>query len=87
MTQIRDIILFRKMIAPAALQFLFWAGVGGCFYGGYVLWVLDVWAWPFPVILGPILLRVATEFALVTFRIHEQLVQISNQMPKSPKNQ
>jgi hypothetical protein len=73
-----DIALFKRMISPLILQLLFWAGVFGCMYGGYVLLSLDHWAWPFPLFIGPLLVRVIFEGALLSFRVYDQLVLIAD---------
>lgn len=78
MKTLLDIFLFKRMISPVILQILFWAGVLGCLYGSYVLYSLENWAWPFPLILGPLLVRVIFEAALLSFRIYDQLVAIAD---------
>jgi len=64
------------MASPVFLQILFWAGIGGCLYGTYVLFILDNWAWPFALILGPILTRVIFERAVLSFRTYDRIVNI-----------
>jgi len=36
-----EIIIFKKMISPFILQFLFWGAIGGTLYGTYVLLKFD----------------------------------------------
>ena len=67
------ILTFRKMVAPVVLQILFWAGVAGCLYGAYVLYHLGNWAWPFPLFLGPLIVRVFFEHAILAFRVYDRL--------------
>lgn len=64
------------MASPFLLQLLFWAGVGGSVYAAYVLYTLDNWAWPFPLIFGPILARVIFERAIIAFRSYDRLCDI-----------
>lgn len=76
MQKLWHILCFRIMVAPYLLQLLFWAGVGGCLYGGYVLWSLDQPSWPLPLIFGPLLLRVLFERALIAFKTYDRQGEI-----------
>lgn len=80
MRKIIDVLLFKIMIAPIILQILFWAGIGGTLYGTYVLYNMDHWAWPFPLFLGTLLVRVIFEMALLNFRIYSRLSEISHHL-------
>ena len=71
--EMRDILTFERMIAPAVLQVLFWAAIGGNLYGTYVLVALGSWAWPFPLVLGTLVVRVLFEVALLLFRIYDRM--------------
>ncbi len=71
------ILSFQRMISPVLIQIIFWAGVGGSLYGTYVLFTLGNWAWPFPLIFGPLLMRVLTESWILAFRAYDRLVEIS----------
>lgn len=73
MGKITEILVFRRMIAPVLLQLLFWAGVIGCLYGAYVLYKLGNWAWIFSAFLGPLLVRVIFEHAILSFKTFEEL--------------
>lgn len=77
MKSIWSIITFQRMISPILIQIIFWAGVGGSLYGTYVLVTLGNWAWPFPLIFGPLLMRVLTESWILAFRAYDRLVEIS----------
>ena len=52
MSNITRILSFQKMVSPFLLQILFWAGIGGVFYGTYVLIKLDHWAWWIALLAG-----------------------------------
>ena len=78
MTAFADIVFFRRMIAPVLLQFLFWTGIGGTFYGAWVLYQLGNWAWWMPLIFGSLMTRVIFEFAIITFRSYERLAEIAD---------
>lgn len=85
MTTLKDILTFRRMIAPIALQILFWAGIGGTLYGSYVLFSMGNWAWPFPLIFGTLATRVLFETLILAFRsygrqcdIHAELVKLNS---------
>jgi len=75
-----QILLFREMIAPIVLQMLFWAGVAGCLYGAYVLHALGNSFWPLPAILGPLIVRVIFEQAILAFRSYDRLGEIRDQL-------
>lgn len=76
-TTIGDVLTFRTMLSPFLLQLLFWAGIGGCLYGTYVLVTLEHWAWWMALLFGPILTRVIFERALLAFRSYERLSEIA----------
>ncbi len=71
-----DILTFRKMISPYVLQVLFWAGIGGCLYGTYVLISLDHWAWWTALLFGPLVTRVLFERAIVAFQSYERMNEL-----------
>lgn len=76
MAGILDILLFRRMIAPVILQFLFWGGIGGTLYGTYVLVELGHWAWWMALVFGVLMTRVVFEFGIIAFRSYERLCEI-----------
>lgn len=78
-----ETLVFRRMVSPIVLQILFWAGIGGALYGTYVLFHLGNWAWPFPLILGPLLIRVIFERAILAFRTYDRLGDIHTELMKS----
>lgn len=73
---ILDILAFKRMVSPVILQLLFWAGIGGCLYGTYVLIMLENWAWPFPLIFGPLIVRVIFEKFILAFRTYDRLCDV-----------
>ena len=77
MTAFADIVFFRRMIAPVLLQFLFWTGIGGTFYGAWVLYQLGNWAWWLALVFGVIGTRVLFEGLIVAFRSYDRLCEIS----------
>lgn len=76
------ILKFERMISPTVLQLLFWAAIGGTVYGSWVLFGLDNRAWPIPLVLGPLVLRVVCERALIAFRSYNCLVEIRDQLSR-----
>jgi hypothetical protein len=76
MNAIVEILTFRRMIAPAILQILFWGAIGGVIYGTWVLWQLGNLAWPLPIIFGTLLVRLLFELAILRFRSYDCLVEI-----------
>ena len=77
MSRIKRILSFQEMISPFLLQILFWAGIGGVFYGTYVLLVLEQWAWWIALVVGTLLTRVIFERAMLSFRSYDRLVEIT----------
>jgi hypothetical protein len=61
---------------------MFWAAIGGCLYGTWVLFKLGNWAWPFPLIFGPLLTRVIFEKLLITFQIYDRIKDIHEEIKK-----
>ena len=80
MSGLVDFLVFRRMVAPILLQVLFWTGIGGTFYGSWVLYQLGNWAWFMPLIFGTIFTRVLFEFALIAFRSYERLCSIEEML-------
>ena len=76
MNALVDFLLFRKMVSPLLLQVLFWAGIGGTFYGAYVLIQLDNWAWGPALVFGTLGTRVLFERLLLSFRSFEHLEEL-----------
>jgi hypothetical protein len=68
------------MISPVLLQVLFWAGIGGVFYGTYTLIRLDQWAWWLALIFGSLLVRVIFERAILSFRSYDRLDEIASML-------
>jgi hypothetical protein len=72
-----DIVTFRKMISPDLLQLLFWGGIGGTFYGTYVLIKLEHWAWWIALIFGCLVTRVIFERLILAFRTYDRISEIA----------
>jgi len=80
MTVIWELLTFRRMLAPVILQILFWAAIGGVFYGTYVLFTLDNWIWPLPLIVGTLAVRVIFETAILAFRAYDRLGEVRDEL-------
>lgn len=80
MTDLMRVLSFRKMISPALLQLLFWAGIGGVLYGTYTLITLDQWAWWMALVFGTLLVRVIFERAMLSFRAYDRLEEINSRL-------
>ncbi len=78
-----DILTFERMIAPILLQILFWAGIGGTFYGAFVLINLGHWAWWMALVFGTLGTRVLFEIAILEFRSFDRLGDIRNALQTS----
>lgn len=77
MKRVLDVLTFRTMVSPIVLQLLFWAGIGGCVYGTYVLYSLDNGLWWMPLVFGTLMTRVIFERALIAFRSYDRLSEIA----------
>lgn len=77
MSQLYDVIVFRRMISPLLLQILFWGAIGGVLYGTYVLIKLDHWAWWVALVFGSLLVRVIFERAMLSFRSYDRLTEVA----------
>lgn len=77
MSQLYDVIVFRRMISPLLLQILFWGAIGGVLYGTYVLIKLDHWAWWVALVFGSLLARVIFERAMLSFRSYDRLTELA----------
>ena len=76
MKAIAGILRFRIMIAPYILELLFWSAIAGTFYGSYLLFARDHWAWWIALLFGTLVTRLIFEFALLAFRSYDRLVEI-----------
>ena len=82
----RDFILFRRMLTPVLIQFIFWIGVIACiitgtanfFNGQGTIKALQI------LIFGPIFIRIVCEFFILFFRMNETLTEIKNAKQKEP---
>lgn len=77
MGKLKDFLTFKTMVSPVVLQILFWAGIGGTFYGAFLLFTLGHWAWWMALVFGSLLTRVMFEFALLSFRSYARLSEIA----------
>lgn len=82
MATFMQVLSFRRMISPALLQILFWAGIGGVLYGTYTLIKLEHWAWWTPLVFGSLLVRVTFERAILSFRSYDRLDEIPTMLSK-----
>ena len=87
-----DYLKFKRMITPPLLKLLFWIGVFACICESVRLIV----EWPSSsgipaggrailiLVLGPIAIRLACELLLITFSIHDTLVEIRDNLDNRP---
>ncbi len=80
MQAVLNILTVKSMVSPLVLQFLFWTGIGGTLYGAYVLIKLENWAWIFAVTIGPLLVHVIFERAIIAFRTFDRLGAIQHEL-------
>ncbi|WP_265570763.1 hypothetical protein [Sphingomicrobium nitratireducens] len=82
MAPLLEYLTFRRMIAPAVTQILLWAGIAGCLYGAWVLYKLGNWTWPFPLLLGPLIVRLFFERLIIAFRSYDALRAIERNLER-----
>lgn len=74
-----DFLLFRRMLTPLLIQFLFWALLALSIGGGIIdLFHREYWRGFELLVLGPILIRIFCEVLILFFRINETLTDIKN---------
>mgnify|MGYP000942980216 CR=1 FL=1 len=76
----KDYLLFRKFIMPVALQFLFWAGIGGTFYGTWWLYSHENWAWIPALVFGTLLTRLIFEGFLLRYQTYTLLSEVRDKL-------
>ena len=75
-----DFLLFRKMLAPVLLQFLFWpAAAASMYYSSQLVLNGNPMGW-IPLIVGTVFVRVIFELWLLLFRIYERLGAIQRSL-------
>ena len=76
---IKDFLLFRRMLTPILLQIVFWLGVLACLITAVIDFSQHCGTdGLLALLLGPILVRVASEILILLFSIHELLNTIKN---------
>ena len=73
---LRDLMAFRRMIAPVLLQIMFWPAVFASIY--YSIWLIregNLIGWA-PLIVGTLFVRVVFEVLILFFRVFEKLSDI-----------
>jgi hypothetical protein len=77
--QMKDFLLFKKMITPIIIQVLFWLGVAGVVIFGFVqLFNSEIVQGLAMIILGPVFVRLWTEILIVLFKINDNLKEIND---------
>jgi len=80
MRRFREYLAFKKLIMPRALQFLFWAGIGGVLYGTWWLFTHDNWAWVMSLVFGTLLTRLVFEALIVRYKTYICLTEIRDKL-------
>lgn len=80
MNTLRDYLLFKKFIMPAALQVLFWTGIGGTLYGTWWLYTHDNWAWIMALIFGTLMTRLLFESFILRYETYLCLTEIREKL-------
>ena len=80
MHTILEYIRFNKFIMPAALQFLFWSGIGGTLYGTWWLFMHDNWAWIMSLIFGTLMTRLIFEALILKYQTYLCLNAIKDKL-------
>lgn len=81
---LKDYLRFRKFIMPAALQFLFWAGIGGTLYGSWWLYSHDNGWWWVALVFGCLLTRLIFENFILKYQMYLQLNSIRMRLDTNP---
>ncbi len=74
----KDFLLFRKLLSPVLIQFIFWLGVFySLFSGVYTMIYMSFFSGLWFLIIGIIFSRVFCEVLLLLFRINDNLTEIN----------
>jgi hypothetical protein len=65
---------------PAALQVLFWSGIGGTLYGTWILYKNDNWAWVMSLIFGTLITRLVFESFILRYQSYILLRDIRDKL-------
>ena len=80
MKTLLDYLLFKKFIMPAALQLMFWAGIGGTLYGTWWLYTHDHWAWIMALTFGTLMTRLLFESVILRYQTYLCLNEIREKL-------
>ncbi len=80
MRHLLDVLLFRRMVAPALLQLLFWAAIGGTCYGAWWLYSHGNDVWWVALVFGTLMCRLLFEFGIIAFRSYDALCAIRDSL-------
>ena len=83
MGTLTDYLRFRRLIMPAALQFLFWAGIAGTLYGTWWLYTHDNWAWVMSLVFGTLGTRLIIESLIIRYQTLLVLTEIRDKISRS----
>jgi hypothetical protein len=83
--KLKSYLRFEKFIMPTALQFLFWAGIAGTFYGSWWLYVHDNWAWIIALVFGTLLTRLIFEGFILRYQTYIVITEINRKLESSAK--
>jgi len=83
-----DFWAFRRMITPVIIQIIFWIGVAACVISGIVLIAVGddadegglIFTGIMVMLVGPVIVRIQCEMAVVFFRINETLTETKNEI-------
>lgn len=80
METFKEYLTFKKFVTPIALQFLFWAGIGGTLYGTWWLFINGNWAWIMAFVFGTIGTRLVFENFILRYQTYICLKEIRDKM-------
>ncbi len=80
MDNLKSYLRFESFIMPAALQILFWAGIGGTFYDSWWLYTHDHWAWILALIFGLLTTRLIFEGFILRYQTYIVLTEIKQKL-------
>ena len=75
----RDFLTFRSMLTPMVLRLLFWLGLIAVVYTA-VMHFMDKQMMDglLTLLIGPVVVRVVTEFLILFFRMNETLTEVKH---------
>lgn len=83
-SKLKEFLSFERMISPFLIQIFFWVGVLICVVTGiWMIFSISIFQGLWTLVLGPIVLRIICETAMLFFRMFDTLTEIKHSLNKN----